>query len=260
MPFDAEFDDVYRLGIKDACVSAGAYFERVDEQIFDERILDRIYNQIAKADFIVADMTGRNPNVFYEVGYAHALGKRTILLTKEAADIPFDLKHFPHIVYGNSIVKLRETLQTRIKYFVDQPTSAGLPQKDIEIFVEDRDIGGAEIVHLYDADEMPNVTLTVHNASSRTIEPGEVKIGILTHHWESLVQDAQVVKLPTGEFLHMLPDCQRLFPDAFDSLWFAVELEDGEVGGPGHETSVIVRLFTPSGPRDFPLVLQSRAR
>lgn len=98
MPFSEAFDDVYRLGIKDACASAGAYCERVDEQIFHERILDRVYNQIAKADLVIADMTNRNANVFYEVGYAHALGKLTILLTQNADDIPFDLKHFPHII------------------------------------------------------------------------------------------------------------------------------------------------------------------
>ncbi|MCH7994731.1 MAG: hypothetical protein IIB57_09840, partial [Planctomycetes bacterium] len=84
MPFEDSFGDVYELGIREACTQAGAYCERVDEQIFHESILDRIYNQIAKADIVIADMTGRNANVFYEVGYAHALGKRTILLTRKA--------------------------------------------------------------------------------------------------------------------------------------------------------------------------------
>lgn len=93
MPFDESFDDTYQLGIKASCEQTNAYCERVDEQIFQETILDRIYNQIARADLIIADMSGRNPNVFYEVGYAHALNKPTILITKSAADIPFDLKH-----------------------------------------------------------------------------------------------------------------------------------------------------------------------
>ena len=60
--------------------STGAYAERVDEQIFNESILQRIYNQISKADIITADMTDRNENVFYETGYAHTLGKQVILL------------------------------------------------------------------------------------------------------------------------------------------------------------------------------------
>ncbi len=93
MPFDSSFDDIYKFGIKGAAEDAGAYAERIDEQIFSEGILDRVFNQINKADVIVADMTGRNPNVFYEVGYAHALGKIVLLLTQQADDIPFDLKH-----------------------------------------------------------------------------------------------------------------------------------------------------------------------
>jgi len=68
MPFDSSFDDIYKFGIKGAAEDSGAYAERIDEQIFSEGILDRVFNQINKADVIVADMTGRNPNVFYEVG------------------------------------------------------------------------------------------------------------------------------------------------------------------------------------------------
>jgi hypothetical protein len=73
MPFDEAFRDIYELGIKEACRDAGAYSERVDEQRYEGTILERIYNQVAKADLIVSDMSGRNPNVFYETGYAHAL-------------------------------------------------------------------------------------------------------------------------------------------------------------------------------------------
>lgn len=118
MPFDKAFDDVYKLGIKGAAEQAGAYAERVDEQIFTEGILDRVFNQINKADVIVADMTGRNPNVFYEVGYAHALGRTVLLLTKKVEDIPFDLQHRPHIVYGDSITKLKDELAARIEWAI----------------------------------------------------------------------------------------------------------------------------------------------
>ena len=93
MPFDDKFDDLYRLGIKEPAATLGIRAERVDEQLFREGILDRIYRQISAADVIVAEMTGQNPNVFYEVGYAHAKEKLCILSTAEADDIPFDLKH-----------------------------------------------------------------------------------------------------------------------------------------------------------------------
>ncbi len=123
MPFESDFDDVYLLGIKPACETAGAYAERVDEQIFQESILERIYNQITKADLIISDMTGRNPNVFYETGYAHALGKRVILLTRDASDIPFDLKHYPHIVYGGRVSDLLGDLTKRVKWALENPES-----------------------------------------------------------------------------------------------------------------------------------------
>lgn len=119
MPFDDEFSDIYKFGIKGAAEDVGAYAERVDEQIFTEGILDRIFTQISKSDVVVADMTGRNPNVFYEVGYAHALGKITLLLTQAVEDIPFDLKHRQHIVYGGKIDALRRDLGERLRWAVE---------------------------------------------------------------------------------------------------------------------------------------------
>lgn len=133
MPFHSNFDDIYQVGIKAACLSAGAYCERVDEQIFVENILKQVYDQIAKADIIIAEMTGRNPNVFYETGYAHALNKQVILLTQNSDDIPFDLKHYPHIVYGGKIAHLKTELEKRIKWCIDNPrepiTNANLEQE-----------------------------------------------------------------------------------------------------------------------------------
>ncbi|CAN7592774.1 hypothetical protein [Rhizobium sp. LjRoot254] len=94
--------------------------ERVDEQIYSETMLERIYRQIDAADFIIADLTGRNPNVFYEIGYAHAKQKQCILLTQHADDIPFDLKHHRHLVYEGKIQKLRDLIDTEIKWQKEQ--------------------------------------------------------------------------------------------------------------------------------------------
>jgi hypothetical protein len=66
-------------------------------------------------------VTGRNPNVFYDTGYAHTLNKKTILLTQTADDILFDLKHYPHIVYSGKIAYLKDELQRRVRWYVDQP-------------------------------------------------------------------------------------------------------------------------------------------
>lgn len=110
MPFDDSFSDIYKLGIQAAAIECGVVAERVDEQTFSETILERIYRQIDIADFIIADMTGRNPNVFYEVGYAHARGKLCTLLTQRVEDIPFDLQHHRHIIYNGSIQTLKDRL------------------------------------------------------------------------------------------------------------------------------------------------------
>jgi hypothetical protein len=121
MPFSHEFRDTYELGVKAACNNCGIECDRVDEPIFGETILERIYNQISQADLILAVMTGRNPNVYYEVGYAHGLNKRVVPLIHDANDIPFDLRNYPHIVYGDSIADLKQKLQTIIKHYVAHP-------------------------------------------------------------------------------------------------------------------------------------------
>ena len=120
MPFDKSFKDIYKFGIRGAAEDIGAYAERLDDQIFVEGMLDRIFNQISKADVIVADMTGRNPNVFYEVGYAHALGKLVVLLTQDVNDIPFDFKHRQHIVYGGQIDLLRSELAVKLQWAISE--------------------------------------------------------------------------------------------------------------------------------------------
>jgi nucleoside 2-deoxyribosyltransferase len=116
MPFDPAFNDIYKFGIQETATNLGVVAERVDEQKFSETMLERIYRQIESADFIIADMTGKNPNVFYEVGYAHARGKLCTLLTQTAADIPFDLKHHRHIVYNGSIQTLQSMLGQEIEW------------------------------------------------------------------------------------------------------------------------------------------------
>lgn len=116
MPFDREFDDIYKYGIKNSAEELDIIAERVDEQHFSETILERVYRQIDNSDFIVADMTGKNANVFYEVGYAHAKGKLCALLTQNVDDIPFDLKHHTHVVYDGSASDLTLKLKPKLEW------------------------------------------------------------------------------------------------------------------------------------------------
>ncbi|WP_404437266.1 hypothetical protein [Stutzerimonas chloritidismutans] len=123
MPFSSEFDDIYKLAIKQAANESNVKAERLDEQLFSEGMLERIYRQIDISDFIIADLSTRNANVFYELGYAHAKDKICILLTKDANDIPFDLRHKRHIVYGDSISYLKSELAKNIEWAKNESAS-----------------------------------------------------------------------------------------------------------------------------------------
>jgi hypothetical protein len=255
MPFSDEFADVYQIGIKEACESAGAYCERVDEQIFVETMLQRIYNQISKADFIVADMTGRNPNVFYEVGYAHALGKRTILLTKSAADIPFDLKHFPHIVYGEKLTVLREELSKRVAWHIANPLSTDSDSRiEIDLYSEGVALGDGIFVAKFCDGKVPYFPLTIHNRSSQTYEPGSFKIGVVVPKPFSnlTMHDTSRTALPDGRKLLMFPIFDTLFPDAYDSCAVGIDYGHKSTFAIGDEFPFQIRVFTPAGTRDFP--------
>src|SRR3990172_8794632 len=159
MPFDQKFNDIYKFGIKGAADDVGAYAERVDEQIFTEGILDRVFNQISKADVIVADMTGRNPNVFYEVGYAHALGKIVLLLSQNTDDIPFDLKHRPHTVYGGQIDLLRRELVPRLQWAIAEGRKQRRPggAERFSIRVHGMDVPAVDLSMAVDKDTLPTL-------------------------------------------------------------------------------------------------------
>jgi CheY-like chemotaxis protein/nucleoside 2-deoxyribosyltransferase len=115
MPFAQEFEDFYDSGIKPVVLECGFKCVRADELQHNKGILEVVYDRIKSAHIVVADMTGRNPNVYYEVGYAHALGKEVVLLAQRADDLPFDLRGFNHVIYESRITVLKEKLNQRLK-------------------------------------------------------------------------------------------------------------------------------------------------
>jgi hypothetical protein len=265
MPFANEFDDVYRLGIRAACEEAGAYCERVDEQMYEGTILTRIYNQIALARLVIADMTGRNPNVFYEVGYAHALDKRVILLTQNEADIPFDLEHYPHIVYHGRISYLKEELRKRIAWSLSQPQGESTYfDSPLRCFVG--------IVPLVNTPEIPFQTtddfidrlgfkVNLHNSVEQSIGTVEFQCGILCPEcFEYISAGTSGRDLPAkafnqgdGRFLHIIERGIKLLPGAWERI--SVELLTKERQHITQPVPLAVRLFTLAGPLDFSFTL-----
>lgn len=100
LPFANEFFTVYEEVVKPTLMDLGCIVEHADEVQTVDSIIDIVLTRIAKSDFLIADTTGKNPNVFYEIGYAHALGKKVILLAQNAKELPFDVRHWRHIIYN----------------------------------------------------------------------------------------------------------------------------------------------------------------
>lgn len=98
MPFSAEFKPVYNT-LKKSITSAGFSCIRADNIWEHHTIIQDIVNIIARAKVVICDCSGKNPNVFYEAGIAHAIGKEVILITQSEHDIPFDLRHLRYIRY-----------------------------------------------------------------------------------------------------------------------------------------------------------------
>jgi len=103
MPFNPKeiFDTVYQQ-IKNIMLKLNIDCIRADEIFGTRSIIEDIQEKINNSDFLLADLTDRNPNVFYEVGLSHAIFKPVILITQKSKDVPFDVKHLRYIRYEYS--------------------------------------------------------------------------------------------------------------------------------------------------------------
>ncbi|MFC4172680.1 hypothetical protein ACFOYU_11505 [Microvirga sp. GCM10011540] len=101
MPFDAPFTPVYQT-IKKVAESNGLISLRADDIWEHSTVIQDIFSLIWRSYIVVCDFTGRNPNVFYEAGIAHTLGKHVIPITQNPEDVPFDLRHHRYVRYLNN--------------------------------------------------------------------------------------------------------------------------------------------------------------
>lgn len=100
MPFADPIGGYYKSIYEPAVSKAGLKAVRADDEIFATgKIIDQVWSGITSAKVLVAELTGRNPNVFYELGLAHALSKPVVLVSSNQEDVPFDLQHIRVIYY-----------------------------------------------------------------------------------------------------------------------------------------------------------------
>lgn len=120
MPFHPGFDNVY-AELQRTAESIGLRCRRADDIWENPAVIQDVVSLIDRSRVVICDCTGRNPNVFYEIGIAHTLGRETILITQSEADIPFDLRHLRFVTYlnnGESLSALSENLLRRLTQFV----------------------------------------------------------------------------------------------------------------------------------------------
>lgn len=133
MPFAEAFYDVYKFLILEALETAGYDVKRADDIKSQNNIISDIVEGIVHSDLIVADLTGSNPNVYYELGLAHGLNKRVILTTQEIDDIPFDLRSYRVIGYDTHFSKMNKAKEELIAFAqeaYENNLSFGNPIKD----------------------------------------------------------------------------------------------------------------------------------
>lgn len=101
MPFDISMNSVYE-SIQSAAKATGFVCKRADDIWDDSTVIQDVFSLIFESYIVVCDFSGRNPNVFYEAGIAHTLGKHVVPITQNPGDIPFDLRHHRYARYLNN--------------------------------------------------------------------------------------------------------------------------------------------------------------
>ncbi|BCG02020.1 hypothetical protein PPGU19_065880 (plasmid) [Paraburkholderia sp. PGU19] len=123
MPFATRFNAFYVDHLKKLGNDLGIVIERADEHFSPGPFMDKVWDGICAAQLIIADCTEQNANVFYEIGVAHTIGKRVVLITRSEADIPSDIKHLDFVNFVEDapgiervIDRLRTYIETEIRH------------------------------------------------------------------------------------------------------------------------------------------------
>lgn len=122
MAMDSELPELADVldAIKEAAADCSIQAERIDDNESSERITDRIIQLISTANFVVVDLTYPRPNVYFEAGYAHGLGKIPIYIARDGTKIEFDVKDYPVIFFKN-FRELKASLKKRLLAVAARP-------------------------------------------------------------------------------------------------------------------------------------------
>jgi len=114
MPFGGWFDNYYVDIYIPAIENAGFESKRADDLYRPGNIVNDIWNYTKESTVVLADLTNKNPNVFYELGLAHAITRPAVLITASMDDVPFDLRSLRVIVYDKNSPNWGDLLEDKI--------------------------------------------------------------------------------------------------------------------------------------------------
>jgi hypothetical protein len=141
--FDRYYDEIYKPAIKDA----GFEPVRADDLFHTGAVVEQIWEQVRKAKILLADLTGKNANVFYELGLAHSISKPVVFVTGSIDDVPFDLRHLRVINYDTREPswsdKLRKDIAAYLKNAKSSPAKS-IPQPFRKAAQEDAEPEGTD--------------------------------------------------------------------------------------------------------------------
>jgi class 3 adenylate cyclase len=209
MPYGKANDEKYHSVIKPACDVAGAICERVDDFVFRGNIIQEVKSRIAQADLVIADISEASPNVWYELGYAQALGKKILVLAKSTEKLPLDLAAFRVIFSGGASMRLRQELTTNLMEVISpkakRPGRPGIP-------------GRAKVIHVSTI-----VFGDIVGSTSIMSKLGELDSGQVISHY--LVRVEGIARKHGGHLVKSVGDgFFAVFAKADDAVAFALDL------------------------------------
>jgi hypothetical protein len=121
MPFSDQLRKLYENVVVRACKTLNLNVSRADDFFAYDSIIEEIWRGIYSSRVVIADCTGRNPNVFYEIGIAHTIGKTVVLISQNLEDVPFDLRHRSVLVYDCTEAGLADLRQRLMEILREIP-------------------------------------------------------------------------------------------------------------------------------------------
>lgn len=135
IPFTREFNDISQV-VRQAIMEGQHQLIRMDEMMATGRIIDQIHDEIEKADLVIADVSDRNPNVMYELGFAQSLKKPILPIIQKGESIPFDIASIRTLIYDRN--RLTETLGKPLRNYLAHSNFDQFLEKEITNYEKEK--------------------------------------------------------------------------------------------------------------------------